>query len=127
MAAGCSRRKTVNRCPQGAAERTREPPRQSRSTGRSESARSTILSSEKTRRPKREGKEEDAECHRRRPRRPVEGGGEALDDAEQHRGDHRPGKAAEPAEHANGEDAADIFASDRGLDRLDDDQQRAGG
>ena len=37
-----------------------------------------------------------------------------------------PGQAAESAEHADREHAADIFAADRGLDRLDDDQQRAG-
>ena len=36
-------------------------------------------------------------------------------------GDHHAGKAAEPAQHADREDAADIFATDRGLDRLDDD------
>ena len=40
--------------------------------------------------------------------------------------DQRAGQAAEAAEHADREHAADIFAPDRRLDRLDDDQQRAG-
>src|SRR4051812_42887495 len=69
----------------------------------------------------REGHEQYAEGHRRRPRRAEEGRGQVLDDAEGHRGDHHAGEAAEPAQHADGEHAADIFAADRRLDRLDDD------
>src|SRR5262249_55818580 len=58
--------------------------------------------------------------------RSVKRGGEALNDAEQHRADHGSGKAAEPAEYADREDPADIFTSNRWLDRLDDDEQRTG-
>ncbi len=39
------------------------------------------------------------------------------------RGDDGSGQAAHAAENADGEHAADIFAPDRRLDRLDDDQQ----
>ena len=40
--------------------------------------------------------------------------------------DHGAGQAAQAAEHADREHAPDVFASDRGLDRLDDDQERTG-
>src|SRR3954449_6639552 len=75
--------------------------------------------------PHRQSHEQDAERHRRRPGRAEEGRRQALDDAERHRRDHHAGEAAEPAQHADGEDAADIFATDRRLDRLDDDHGRA--
>ena len=40
--------------------------------------------------------------------------------------DQGAGQASQAAEHADREHAADVLAPDRGLDRLDDDQQRAG-
>src|SRR5436305_238411 len=85
-----------------------------------------ILSPEQARRAKSEREEEHAERHRGSPGRPVERGGEALEDAQQHGADHRAGEAAQAAEHADRENATDIFASDRRLDRLDDDEERAG-
>src|SRR4051794_13725026 len=81
-----------------------------------------LLSTEQAGGPNRQGDEQEAESYRGRPGRPVEGCREALDDAEQHGGNQRAGQAAEPAEHADGEDAADIFTPDRRLDRLDHDQ-----
>src|SRR5258705_2388502 len=84
-----------------------------------------VLSSEQTGWSECKNQEQYAERDRRRPGWSVEGRGEALDDAEHHRCDQRAGNAAESAEHANGEDASDIFAPDRRLDRLNDDEQRA--
>src|SRR3954464_3501513 len=69
----------------------------------------------------RQGHEQHAERDRRRPGRAEEGRGQALDNAERHRRDHHAREAAEPAQHADREDAADIFTADRRLDRLDDD------
>src|SRR5689334_8627899 len=81
--------------------------------------------------PHRERDQEKAEGHRGRPGRTEEGRGQALDDAQRDGRDHHTGEAAEAAQHADREDAADIFAADRGLDRLDNDQdgaaQRRGG
>src|SRR5262249_4786065 len=82
--------------------------------------------SEQAARPDRQREQQESERHRRRPRWPVESRGEALDDAEQQRPDQRAGQAAETAKHADREHAADIVGGDRGLDRLDHDQQRAG-
>src|SRR6185437_2668381 len=72
-----------------------------------------------------ERQQKDAERYRWRPRGAVKCRGDAFEHAEQHGGDQRAGHAAHPAEHANGEHATDIFTSDRGLDRLDDDEERA--
>src|SRR5258708_38547822 len=72
--------------------------------------------------PHRQGHEQHAERNRRRPGRTEASRGQALDDAEGHRRDHHAGKAAEPAQHADREDAADIFTADRRFDRLDEDQ-----
>src|SRR5437763_7403666 len=76
--------------------------------------------------PHRQGHEQHTERNRRRPRWAEESRGQALDDAEGHRRNHHAGKAAEPAQHADGEDPADIFTTDRRFDWLDDDQGRAG-
>ncbi len=84
------------------------------------------LPSEKLRRSEGQRGQEKTERHRRCPGRSVKRGGDAFDDAEQEGGDQRAGHATESAKHADGEDAADIFAADRRLDRLDDDEQRAG-
>src|SRR3954468_7043624 len=65
--------------------------------------------------PHRQGHEQHAERHGRRPGRAEEGRRQALDDAQRHRRDHHAGKAAEPAQHADREDAADVFAADRRL------------
>ena len=72
-----------------------------------------------------ERQQQEAEGDRGRPRRPIERGREALDDAEQHRRDQGAGQAAHAAEHADGEHAADILAPHRRLDRLDDDEASA--
>src|SRR5258708_37897196 len=76
--------------------------------------------------PHRQGHEQHAERDRRRPRRAEEGRGQALDDAEGHRRDYHARETAEPAQHADRKDAADIFAPDRRFDRLDEHQGRAG-
>src|SRR5580698_4214754 len=68
-----------------------------------------------------EGDEQHAERDRGCPGRTEERRRDVLDDAERDGSDHHAGKAAEPAQHADREDSADIFAADRGLDRLDDD------
>jgi hypothetical protein len=77
-------------------------------------------------RPHRQREQQKSERHGRRPGRPVECRGQAFDDADQHGGDHGSRQAAHAAEHADREYAADIFAADRRLDRLDDDEKRAG-
>src|SRR5262249_56272047 len=117
IAARYSPRRTRSHCSPSAWRRTRRSRPRSTSAGRPAFARWTILSSEKTRRSKCEGEQEYAECHRRRPGRAVERGGEALENAEQHGADHPAGKAAEAAKHADREHAADIIASDRRLDQ----------
>src|ERR1700758_1476859 len=86
---------------------------------------SAALTTEDTTGPHREGNEQHAERNCRRPGRAEERRRHVLDDAERHGGDHHAGKAAEPAQHADRENAADIFAADRRLDRLDDDHGRA--
>src|SRR5260370_12422965 len=86
-------------------------------------SRSVPLSTKDATGPHRQGYEQHAERHRRRPRGTEEGGGQAFDDAKRDRRDHHAGETAEPAQHADGEDAADILPADRGLDRLDDHQR----
>src|ERR1700761_7995147 len=71
---------------------------------------SSSLTTEDTTGPHSEGDEQHAERHRGRPRRAEEGRRDVLDDTERDRGDHHAGKAAEPAQHADREDAADVFA-----------------
>src|SRR5690348_12702342 len=70
----------------------------------------------------RQGDQQDAEGERGRPRGAEGGGGQALREGGGESREQPAGEAAQPAQHDDGEDAADIFASDRGLDRLDDDQ-----
>src|SRR5919205_14561 len=85
-----------------------------------------ILAPQKARRPDGEREQEEAEGHGRRPGRAVEGGREAFGDAEQQRAHERAREAPEAPEDADGEDAPDVVAPDRGLHRLDDDQERPG-
>src|SRR5467141_4378745 len=73
-----------------------------------------------------EGQQKEAEGNGGGPGGAVEGRGDAFDDADQHGTGEHPGKARHPAEHADREDPPDIVAADRGLDRLDDDQESAG-
>src|SRR5690349_20483345 len=87
-------------------------------------SRSASLATKDATGPHREGNQEDAERHRRRPGRAEESSRQVLDDAERHRRDYHAGEAAQAAEHADREHPADIFAADRRLDRLDDDQRR---
>src|SRR5262249_23870921 len=84
------------------------------------------LAPEDTAGAKGEGEQQEAEGDGGRPGGTVEGGGQALDDAQQHGGDERPRKAPHAAQHADREDAADIVAAHGGLHRLDDDEERAG-
>src|ERR1043166_5254381 len=86
----------------------------------------TALSPEQAGRPERQRQQQKAEGDGRRPGWAVEGRSDALDDPEQHRAKHRARQAAQSAEHADREYAADVFAPDGGLDRLDDDEERAG-
>src|SRR5260370_18117227 len=79
-----------------------------------------VLSTKDATGPHRQGDQQDAERDRRCPGRAEERRGQALGDAERHRRDHHAGEAAQPAQHADGEDAADIFTPDRRLHRLDD-------
>src|SRR5215472_18228408 len=66
-----------------------------------------VLSTKDATGPYRERDEQDAERDRGRPGRAEEGRGQALGHAERHRRDQHPGQAAQPAQHADGEDAAD--------------------
>src|SRR5712691_9586275 len=82
-------------------------------------------SSEQARGTEGECGEQEAEGDGRRPRRAEKGGGERLGDAEHEGAEQRPPDRSHAAQHAHGEREADVLASDRRLDRLDDDQERA--
>jgi hypothetical protein len=69
---------------------------------------------------------EHAERDRRRPRRADENGGEVFDQAQRDRGDEGARQAAEAAENADRENAADEFAADGRLQRLDDNNEGSG-
>src|SRR5262245_65184752 len=63
--------------------------------------------------PERQRREQQAEGHRRRPRRAEEGRSEGLGDAEHERADQRPPDRAHAAEHAHREHQSYVLAADR--------------